>query len=258
MLSKESEQFLIELRLYLISKGKNDKEINEITEELEVHLLEAEAEGKDVKHIIGESPRQYMKNIGESMKTDFRQILGLVPMMVLLLAAYFSIGPAIEGKFSLSKEILSIGLIAGILGMFIYSLLLFRVLPGFLQSKWAYILTIGTSFLVTGLSVFILLWYKKQGFEPAFIASPFQNNLIIFICIIIFIASAIFTKTWFTIIIPLFISLGPLANRFIPEDINKNPTYIFITILLILGVTAILIFVLIKKRKNTHIPKSDK
>lgn len=56
MISKESEQLLIELRLYLISKGKNDKEINEITEELEVHLAETESEGKDVTKIIGESP----------------------------------------------------------------------------------------------------------------------------------------------------------------------------------------------------------
>ena len=67
MVSKQAEQFLVELRMYLISKGKNDQEINEITEELEVHLMEAEAAGKDVSHIIGDSPKNYMKSIGESM-----------------------------------------------------------------------------------------------------------------------------------------------------------------------------------------------
>jgi uncharacterized membrane-anchored protein len=45
MVPKKAEQFLVELRFYLMSKGKNDQEINEITEELEVHLMEAEAEG---------------------------------------------------------------------------------------------------------------------------------------------------------------------------------------------------------------------
>jgi hypothetical protein len=250
MLSKKSEQFLVELRLYLISKGKNDKEINEVTEELEVHLIEAESEGKDVTHIIGESPKQYMKSIGKSMNTDYRQIVSLVPMMILLLAAYFSIGPAIEGKFSLSKGIILIALIAGFIGMIIYSFLLFKVLPKFIQSKWGYFLTIGTSFLVTGLGVIVLLWYKEQDFKSIYIATPFQNNLIVVICILIFIASALYTKTWFTILIPLFISIGPLANRFIPEDINKNPTYIFYTILLLVGITAFIIFFLIRKRKK--------
>jgi uncharacterized membrane-anchored protein len=59
MLSNKSERFLVELRMHLMSKGKNDNEINEITEELEDHLLQAEAEGKDVTHIVGESPKEY-------------------------------------------------------------------------------------------------------------------------------------------------------------------------------------------------------
>ncbi|WP_210364265.1 DUF1129 family protein [Bacillus sp. REN3] len=247
MLTKESQQFLAELRLYLVSKGKNDKEINEIAEELEVHLLEAEADGKDVKHIIGESPDQYMRSIGESMKTDYRQFAGLVPMMILLLASYFSIGPAIEGEFSLSEGILLIASIAGLIGILIYSCLLFKILPKFLQSKWSYALVIGTSFFVTGIGVVVLLWYREQGFKPFYVATPFQNNLIILICIVIFIASALYTRTWFTILVPLFISLGPLANRLIPEDINKNPTYIFYTILLLSGIAVIVIFFAIRK-----------
>jgi hypothetical protein len=250
MLSKESEQFLIELRLYLISKGKKDKEIDEIVEELEVHLLEAEAEGKDVTHIIGGSPKQYMKSIGESMTTDYRQISVLIPMMVLLLASYFSIGPAIEGTFSLSVGAIWIALIAGFLGMFIYSFLLFKVLPKFLQSKWGLIFTMLTFFIVTGLGVVILFWYKKQGFENIYVATPLQNNLIVICCIVIFAASAIYTKSWMTIFIPIFISLGPLANRFIPEDINNNPTYIFYTILLVASMTALIIFLISRRAKK--------
>lgn len=252
MLSKESEQFLVELRFYLISKGKNDNEINEVTEELEDHLLQAEAEGKDVQQIIGQSRKQYMESIGDSMKTDFRQILVLAPMMVLLLAAYLSIGSAIEGRFSLSKEILILAVVASFLGILIYSLLFFKVIPKVFQSKWGYFVIFGTISLVTGLGVVILLWYHKQGFEPTFVATPFQNNLIAIICTIIFILSAIYTKTWITIIIPFFMSLDPLANRFIPEEINQNPTYITYTVLLVLAIAAVGIFIMIKKRKTSR------
>ncbi|MBM7662297.1 putative membrane-anchored protein [Bacillus mesophilus] len=250
MLSKQSDQFLIELRLYLLSKGKNEKEVNEITEELEVHLMEAELEGKDVRHIIGESPKQYMKSIGESMSTDYRQMVGLIPMMILLLAAYFSFGPALEDSFSLSKGIILIAIVGGMIGLVIYSFLLFKVLPKFLHSKWGYMLTIGTSFLVTGLGVIVLLWYREQGFQSVYIATPFQNNVIILVCIAIFIASALYTKTWFTILVPLFLSLGPIASRFIPEDIDKNPTYIFYTILILVVITAIVIFFLVKRKRS--------
>jgi hypothetical protein len=52
----------------------------------------------------------------------------------------------------------------------------------------------------------------------------------------------------------MFISLGPLANRFIPDEINKNPTYILYTILL-LGISALVIFLFIKKRKSNAIKK---
>jgi hypothetical protein len=249
-LSKEAEQFLLELRLYLASKGKNDDEINEITEELEVHLLEAEAAGKDMKHIIGESPKQYMKSIGASMKTDYRQIARLVPMMILLLAAYFSIGPAIEGQFALSKEILLFALITAVIGVSIYGALLFKVVPKFFHSKWLYFIAIGIFIFVTGLEVALLYWYYKQGFEPDYVATPLQNNLIIAVCVIIFIASAIYTKSWISIVIPLSISIGPLAERFVPEEINNDPVYIFYTVVFILLITIGIIFLLFRKRKN--------
>ena len=41
VLSKESRKFLGDLRVYLISSGKNEKETNEIIGELEDHLMEA-------------------------------------------------------------------------------------------------------------------------------------------------------------------------------------------------------------------------
>ncbi|MBN8203685.1 DUF1129 family protein [Bacillus sp. NTK034] len=249
MVSKESEQFLTELRFYLMSKGKNDEEINEITEELEVHLIEAEADGKDVSHIIGDSPKQYMKSIGESMSTDYRQMAGLLPLMILL-GAYISVGPAIEGNFSLSKGTLWIAVIAGSIAVGAYSLLIFRVLPKFLHSKWSAVLLLGASVAVTGLMIMVLLWNQKQGFEPVFTATPFQNNVIVAVCAVIFIVSAIYTRTWFTIIIPLFLSAGPIANRFIPQDVNEDPTYILYTVLAFVIIAAIMIFIFMAKRKK--------
>ncbi|WP_079505834.1 DUF1129 family protein [Mesobacillus jeotgali] len=255
MVSKQAEQFLVELRMYLISKGKNDQEINEITEELEVHLMEAEAAGKDVSHIIGESPRKYMKSIGESMKTDYRQIAGLVPLMILLLSAYLSIGPAIEGTFSVSQGTIWSAVIISVIGILIYGLFLFKALPKLFQSKWKYLLFLATFIAVTNLMVSFLLWYQAQDFETVFVASPAQNNWIIILSAAIFISAALYTKTWLTIIIPLFISMGPIATRFIPEKANNDPLYITITLLafLLAAAAAITIFFIQRKKQQNKI-----
>ncbi len=250
MVSKRAEQFLVELRMYLISKGKNDQEINDITEELEVHLMEAEAAGKDITHIIGDSPKNYMKSIGESMKTDFRQLAGLVPLMIVLITAYLSIGPAIEGDFSVSQGTIWFALVISSTCVLIYGLFLFKVMPKFFHSKWGYVLFFGTSLIVTGVMVAFLLWYKTQDFEAIFVASPMQNNLIIVLCAVIFIGAALYTKTWFTILIPLFISMGSIATRFVPAEANNDPLYITITILVFLLASAVAIGIFIFQRKK--------
>ncbi len=251
MLSQKSEQFLIELRMYLISKGKNDNEINEITSELEDHLLLAEADGKSVEYIVGNSPKQYMKSLGESMKTDFRQLLIFGPVVVILLAAYMSIGPSIEGKFALSGGIFWIAAIVTIIGILVFGYFLVKIVPKYFHSIWLYIIYFVLYTLVTGLQVVILLWYQKQGFEPAFVASPLQNNLIIIACVLIFIASAIYMKSWLTIFIPIITSIGPIGERFIPEHINKDPQYFPYAIIGSVIVVGGLLYLLYKKTNKT-------
>lgn len=237
MLPNKSEQFIIELRMYLMSKGKNDKEINEITEELEDHLKQAEAEGKSVEHITGQSPREYMKSIGREMAFDFRQMAGLAPMTALLVISYFSFAPAIGGTFSISKLGIGISIFTVILSFAVYGFLLVNVLPKFFHSKWFYGVIAITYTLLTGLFVVIFLWESKSTSEPFFVATSLQNNLILALCIVIFIIFAIYSRTWFTILIPFFLSWGPIANRFIPESVNEDPTLITITIILVVLIT---------------------
>ncbi|MDQ0414785.1 MULTISPECIES: hypothetical protein [Mesobacillus] len=136
------------------------------------------------------------------------------------------------------------------MSILIYGLFLFKVLPKFFHSKWGYVIFSGVSIAVTGLIVVFLLWYKAQEFEPSFVASPAQNNWIIVLCAVIFIGAALYTKTWFTVLIPLFISIGPIANRFIPEETHNDSLYITITILTFLLASAVLIAIFFYQRKK--------
>lgn len=225
MLSEQANQFIIELKMYLMSKGKNDQEINVVIDELSDHLLQAEAAGKNIKDIIGSSPRAYMKSIGQEMGFDIKAFLILTPMTALLLTAYICFAPAILGEFSLSKLGVFGAIFGGILSLTLYGFLLVRVLPKMFYSKWFYLIVGLTYILLTGFFVLVYLFDK----EPFFIATPLQNNLILIGCIVIFIISAIYSKTWISIVIPVFISFGPIAERFIPKNMNEDPFYITLT-----------------------------
>ncbi|PAV30479.1 hypothetical protein CIL05_05080 [Virgibacillus profundi] len=249
MLSNKSEQFIIELRMYLMSKGKNDAEINELTEELEDHLQQAEAEGKVPEHIVGESPREYMKSIGKEMGFDFRQIASLAPMTALLIIAYFSFAPAIEGTFSISKIGIGVSIFLCLLSFAVYGFLLVNVLPKLFHSKWFYGVIAVAYTILTGLFVVVILWEQKTNAEPFFIATPLQNNLILLACIMFFIIFAIYSKSWITILIPFFLSWGPVANRFIPESVNEDPMLITITVVLVVLITIVGGVLLFRKRR---------
>ena len=255
MLSEKSEQFLLELRMYLISKGKNDQQIQDIIEELEDHLLQAEADGKGVEQIVGNSPKAYMKSIGETMQTDFRQLAILAPMVVLLLVAYGSLSPAITGTFVLSTTIIWIATVLAVIGIAIYSLLLFKIMPKISHSKWIYILSFVASIVCIGVMVLVLLLVNQQGMKLFFVATPMQNNFIVIGCMVVFIASALYTKTWITVIIPLFLAIGPIAERWIPKEVNENPIYITIAVVVVLLAAAIFILYFIRKTKKDHVKR---
>lgn len=252
MLSKEAEQFILELRMYLMSKGKNEQEIEEVILELEDHLLQAEAEGRNIKDITGDSPREYMKSISREMSFDKREFLTLAPMTVLLISAFLVFTPALREDFSLSKISVWGIIIVTILSIFLYGFLIVRVLPKFFNSKWFYVIALATFLVVTGFFV-IVEWLDN---DPFFVATPLQNKLLVIGCIVIFVAWAIYAKTWMTIIVPFFLSWGPMAERFIPDHINEDPFYIALTVMiftLIAIIGGILFFLYRKNKKNKTI-----
>jgi len=57
-LSKKSQDFLENLRVYLFSSGKQWDEIEDIVNELEIYLFEAEKNGNSIEKIIGNSPKE--------------------------------------------------------------------------------------------------------------------------------------------------------------------------------------------------------
>lgn len=102
MLSKESEQFLSNLRAYLLTSGKKESEILEIVDELESHLQEAEENGKSVQDIVGQSPAAYMESIRDEMKTDVRSAIGAGLATVFGAISIMIMPEVVQGKLEYS------------------------------------------------------------------------------------------------------------------------------------------------------------
>ncbi|MED0871903.1 DUF1129 domain-containing protein [Bacillus mobilis] len=80
--SKEGEKFLIDTKVYLITKGIKEEDVDAFLEDAELHLIEGEKKGKTVKDIFGDSPKAYAEELAKEMEKDkggsIKTILGMV------------------------------------------------------------------------------------------------------------------------------------------------------------------------------------
>ncbi len=100
--SKESRDFLDRLSIYLFTSGKNEKEIREITGELEDHLHEAEKKGKGVEDITGLTAKQYMDQIAKEMPFDKMGVFKYALVLIFGSIAFYVMGDAINGTMNYS------------------------------------------------------------------------------------------------------------------------------------------------------------
>ncbi|MGE7186826.1 HAAS domain-containing protein [Peribacillus sp. NPDC006672] len=215
-LSKESQNFLENLRLYLFSSGKKTAEIEDIIEELEVHLLEAERNKKSVEHIVGRSPKEYMEQLSDEMSVDFMGWLKYIVMILIGAFSYWIISKAINGGIEFSLwEIIGYPL-AGILSIIFY-MLSFRYMASHKLSKVKQgVLLYGLSMI--SMALFAGLFLVSEIYSTTFIEFENTGNIIaVILAISIFILISFWSKSWVSIIIPILL--------FAPEFLLKQTHY---------------------------------
>lgn len=235
MLSARSETFIENLRLYLMTSGKKEKEVHELTEELKLHLIESEKQGKNIEEIIDCSPEQYMNSLKNEMDTDYKNLAKILPIFFAGVMAYFIMGPAIRGEFALNiVQVIGFPIIT-IIALLIYVFFLQQAGKKQFSAKKLFLIGMIVSASVTALFILLLLG-SSLFVEPFYAASPTVNWIIVGICSSIFILLAVWSKTWMTIWIP--------AILFIPDVLFRFSTLTDETILILSMASFILIFIL--------------
>lgn len=245
-LSKKSQTFLENLRLYLFSNGKDEEEINAIVEELEDHLMEAEARGKTVDHIVGESPKQYMMQLSNEMTTDTKTWVKYIIMILFGALSYSILTNAVKGPLSYSLlEIL--GSIMICLIFIIAIRIIFKYVAANSLSKWKEF----ALFYVVGLlpiALFVGLFYFNRLIEtPIFHFGSIGTLFAVLLTLGFLIGMSLWTKTWVMLIILALLVFPDFLVRYI--DVGPE-TQLILSTIITFGCIALYLYVNHKMSKQ--------
>ncbi|PLR94152.1 HAAS domain-containing protein [Bacillus sp. T33-2] len=217
--------------MYLVSSGKKQKEIDEITAELEDHLLLAEQNGKNINDIIGKSPQQYMEDIASELKVDFKGLSKVIPIIMIGALAYTVMGDAIRGTIDYSA-IMLVGFPVVILLLLSIYTGAFRLLAKNEISKTKENLIFFGLGLISISSFVVLSVLDEKIGEPLFTLGTTGHIAVGVAASLVFVALALWSKTWFSIIIPLILFIPEIVVRQLPIS-DGQKLYIFLPVMFI-------------------------
>lgn len=213
-LSKRSQDFLKNLRVYLFSSGKHENEIEEIVNELEVHLLEAEKNGKSIEKIIGNSPKEYMEMISSEMTIDYPTWIKYIFIIILGSFAFTVFNDLLQGN--LTYSILEIFGHIAIAAIFIIAVFTgFKKMSSDQSFKIQAILLAGIAFLP--MALFVGLIFLDRMIDTPVIQFGDMGSLIIGVITALFVIGvSIWAKSWVLIIILALLTLPDYLLTFTP------------------------------------------
>ncbi|MGN7302635.1 HAAS domain-containing protein [Bacillus safensis] len=251
MVSKETRHILLELQLYLISKGKNQDEIDELMDELTAHAVEAEKDGKTGEDVFGGDPRSYADELAKVLSGNHKDWVPFVSAFLIGSLFYMILADAISQNLSYSWFAL-IGYPLVLVTNVIMIIVMFRASAFQTSSRvFLYFWMLGI-FQLTAM-VTIKLLDQKVG-TPLLVLTSGQRwgvILLMLLCIVVFNA---ILKANVVSLIPM-IFFGP---QLIFEWIGwTSPSVILLQSLLSIVILIGLIFIVLrrtnKKNENTNI-----
>lgn len=247
-LTQKSKKFLEDLHIYLLSSGKNLNEIKEITKELEDHLLEAEANGKSVDQVVGDSPSAYMESISGEMKSDLASWTKYFPLVLLGPIAFTIFGDLINGG-ELAYSLFHI------IGIIVYTLLFIIGVAIVLKYTSKKQSSVTKEIFILSLPIIVsMLFYLSVLFLDTMIDTPIVHfgeigSIVIgSVVILLIIAFSIWSKT---IIIPVVLLALFLPDILLKETALSESSKLIIGMFITYSLIGLYLFyIFVKERKK--------
>ncbi|MCW1836317.1 HAAS domain-containing protein [Bacillus xiamenensis] len=186
MVTKETRHILLELKLYLISKGKNQDEIDEVMDELTAHAVDAEKDGKTGEEVFGKDPRGFADELAKELTGHHKDWVPFVSAFLIGSLFYMILSDAISQSLSYSWYAL-IGYPLILVANLIMTIVMFRA-SAFQTSRRAffYFWILGICQLTAMITVKLL--DQKLG-TPLLVLTSSQRwgvILLLLLCIVVF------------------------------------------------------------------------
>lgn len=232
-ISKEGEEFILNLNMYLISTGKSESEIKEFIDEAEQHLILGEQEGKSIEDIFGKSPEEYAKSVAKELSFNKKDLIETALIFILGFGTWIFLSYIKNGIVTMSvMEVISIPLVY----------LLTMILLVILARKFAFKdkkFSIGIFVLFcVNMCALVIIELVGQNMEESIVI----NKLLVSIIIgVLFLLSLIVSKkidVWY-LMLPFLFYIPSIIESFTNMSFGEN---ILVTIIPLILCVALSIF----------------
>ncbi|QDP39857.1 HAAS domain-containing protein [Radiobacillus deserti] len=246
--SKNSQTFLENLRVYLVASGKNENEIEETIDELHDHLLEAEQNGKNVEQIIGMSPKEYMESIAHEMKGDVHGWSKYLFLIAIGAATFIVLGDALrEGLSYTILELIGYPIIFALFLLAVVKCIKFLASAKLKKGiEWLLYWMIGG--IPLGLML-LLLFLNDRWQTPMITFNQTANAITIGVAIAVLIGLSVWARSWVMILVAILLVVPDIILDRLPlEETSRLVSSSIVTSVLIIA----LFLIALRKEKREN------
>ncbi|MEM5642248.1 DUF1129 domain-containing protein [Bacillus toyonensis] len=220
--SKEGEEFLIDTKVYLITKGIKEEDVDAFLEDAELHLIEGEKKGKTVSDIFGDSPKEYAEELVKEMEKDKSGSIKSILGMIIGIGGYWLVTNILfespNHEFTLTNVQLigyPIVLMITIVGI------IFAFKMSSFKSKIKEFSIIYVAALLPILLLVLLMFMNKWYGTPVLQLTTIQSYILAGIVLLVLLIGEAYILGW----IGMLVVIIPLLIMFVFKELGKQNPY---------------------------------
>ncbi|HHT7235406.1 MULTISPECIES: DUF1129 domain-containing protein [Bacillus] len=250
--SKEGEKFLIDTKVYLITKGIKEADVDAFLEDAELHLIEGEKKGKTVSDIFGDSPKAYAEELAKEMEKDKNGSIKSILGMIIGIGGYWLLTNILFESPNHEFTLTNVQLIG-------YPIVLMITLAGTIfafkmssfKSKLKEFSILYLASMIPILLLVLLIFMNKWYGTPIVNLSAMQSYILAGTILIVLLVAEAYILGWIGILAVII----PLLIMFVFKELGKqNPYWGMLEPLLLCGSLYVLMrwYLKIEERKSVN------
>ncbi|TPV44228.1 DUF1129 domain-containing protein [Bacillus dicomae] len=221
--SKEGEKFLIDTKVYLITKGIKEEDVDAFLADAELHLIEGEKKGKTVSDIFGDSPKEYAEELAKEMEKDKSGSIKTILGMIIGIGGYWLLTNILfespNHEFTLTNVQL-IGYPIVLMITIVGTIFAFKMSS--FKSKIKEFSIIYVAALLPILLLVLLLFMNKWYGTPVLQLTTMQSYILAGVILLVLLIGEAYILGW----IGILAVIVPLLIMFVFKELGKQNPYL--------------------------------